>query len=357
MDEREALVWYLKKERHLGKHIAVYGAGGIAEMSAESCFCPAEELEPRYFIDDTPEKHGMLFCGKPIINLEEATSLCENFQILLCLGSARVRNIIEQSLQERSIKGAEWFTLDEYIFARHAREVISVYDMLEDELSKQTYANMILTKMGKAEQCFIHADQYFGIPEFKTKQENEVFVDCGAYIGDTVEQYLEERGNMNQRIFAFEPYEKSFQALTDLVTQLKQKWQISDNRIELIQAGIGDKTGRITAKFQHEEMPDGFSFCGAANDENGTKVYAIDDYFSKQPTSFLKADIQGFEWNMLIGAEKTIKRDHPKLAICMYHTPCDMYRLALKIREFCPDYRFAVRQHGRDISDTVLYAY
>lgn len=39
--------------------------------------------------------------------------------------------------------------------------------------------------------------------------------------------------------------------------------------------------------------------------------------------SFIKADVEGYERELLLGAEETIRRFHPKLSICTYHLPDD----------------------------------
>jgi len=86
-------------------------------------------------------------------------------------------------------------------------------------------------------------------------------------------------------------------------------------------------------------------------------VYAIDDFFKEQQVSFLKADIESFELDMLRGAESVIKRDKPLLAICIYHNASDMFTIPLYIKELCSDYKFKIRQHAYDFAETVLYAY
>ncbi|GHT48154.1 hypothetical protein FACS1894102_0550 [Spirochaetia bacterium] len=86
-------------------------------------------------------------------------------------------------------------------------------------------------------------------------------------------------------------------------------------------------------------------------------IYALDDYFKEQRVSFIKADIESYELDMLHGAQNIIKRDKPLLAICIYHNASDMFTIAKFIKELEPSYKLKVRQHTYTFAETVLYAY
>jgi hypothetical protein len=89
-------------------------------------------------------------------------------------------------------------------------------------------------------------------------------------------------------------------------------------------------------------------------------VTALDSLFADAPDSglptFIKMDIEGAEKEALRGAKGVIKRNKPKLAICAYHKPEDVYVLPQAIMAIRDDYRFALRQHVDGLWDTVLYA-
>jgi hypothetical protein len=56
--------------------------------------------------------------------------------------------------------------------------------------------------------------------------------------------------------------------------------------------------------------------------ENGTEsieTKKIDKHFKNTPVTFIKKDIEGSEKEASIGAEVTIKKNKPKLTICIYH--------------------------------------
>ena len=59
---------------------------------------------------------------------------------------------------------------------------------------------------------------------------------------------------------------------------------------------------------------------------------------------FIKADIEGSERYLLKGAEKTIKKFSPKLAIRTYHLPDDKEVLFNIVKDFNPKYNIVLHK-------------
>jgi hypothetical protein len=98
-------------------------------------------------------------------------------------------------------------------------------------------------------------------------------------------------------------------------------------------------------------------FCGGNITIN---AIALDDFFNgklehEMPT-FIKLDIEGAEREALLGAKNIIAKYKPKLAICAYHKPEDVYELAETIASIRSDYNFVLRQHENGVLETILYA-
>ncbi len=70
----------------------------------------------------------------------------------------------------------------------------------------------------------------------------------------------------------------------------------------------------------------------------------------------IKMDIEGAELEALKGAKKTIQRDKPKLAICIYHKTEDLWEIPLYIKELVSEYCLYIRHQTFGTGDTVLYA-
>lgn len=85
-------------------------------------------------------------------------------------------------------------------------------------------------------------------------------------------------------------------------------------------------------------------------------VINIDAVRECRDATFIKMDIEGAEMEALQGAKETIMRNHPKLAVCIYHSDEDMIRIAQYIHSLVPEYRLYVRHHTKREHETVLYA-
>lgn len=354
---KEQLIQALEKKIDISnKEVLIYGAGNTAVLY-ESCF-QIEEISPVYFIDSNPEKHGKFFQGKKIINIDEVDSLCSDPIVFICSAQDQICRDIRELLKA---KGYDSYSVDEYVFAKNSEKILQIFDMLEDDVSKVTYADIILTRMGRKlqNQELVFPNPYFELHKFAKRNASEVFVDCGAYVGDTIEQYLNAKSGVFGKIYAFEPDEINCNALRCRVERLKREWAVGENRIIIVHGGVGEKKAQLqmrTVQNSSDRLGVGLQM-SSENPDDGVEVYAIDDYFSEVRISFLKADIENFEESMIRGGKEIIKRDKPRIAVCIYHSASDMYRIPLLLKEINGDYKFSIRQHYCDICDTVLYAY
>ena len=86
------------------------------------------------------------------------------------------------------------------------------------------------------------------------------------------------------------------------------------------------------------------------------QMLSIDDAFPEWAPNLIKLDVEGGEYDALLGAAQTLKKYRPGLAISAYHLPSDLWRLGLLISSMQLNYRFFMRAHAYSSFDTVLYA-
>ena len=99
------------------------------------------------------------------------------------------------------------------------------------------------------------------------------------------------------------------------------------------------------------------------SEQKAETSYTVDiisiDSLQIEDVSFIKMDIEGAEKAALTGARSTIQRYAPKLAICLYHSPLDLWEVPLLIRDMVPSYQsFIVRHyHKYSFTETILYVW
>jgi len=186
--------------------------------------------------------------------------------------------------------------------------------------------------------------QYFGL-DFIPYEEDEVYVDAGCYdLGDAFR--LQKFCKHLKRVYAFEPDPKNYR----VCLERKEKGGLSG--IELFPFGTWSEKTDLTfsAKGNTSSKVSG-------SGEASIAVVPIDAMIHPEDrVTFIKMDVEGAELESLKGAENTIRRDRPKLAVCIYHKPEDMVEIPLFIKELVPEYKLYVRMHANEGSETVLYA-
>lgn len=224
------------------------------------------------------------------------------------------------------------------------------YDLLADERSKKIMTAFINACIsGDTEELDkLQSDgQYFN--ELTGNCKKGCFIDCGAYIGDTIETAVTFLGDRLERVIAFEPDGGNLKALSERMKKLN----IKEDRLSLIQKGSYSKEAVL-----HFSSSDSSS---SISDEGDLEILvdSVDNVVDeKDLISFIKMDVEGSEKESLLGAKKTIKKDCPILAVCVYHKPEDLYELTELIKELTEDakYRFYLRYHGPDLRELVFYA-
>ena len=98
-----------------------------------------------------------------------------------------------------------------------------------------------------------------------------------------------------------------------------------------------------------------------SDDPAATKIKAlcIDDLVQQRCLNrldFIKMDIEGAEMHALIGAEKSIRRFCPKLAIAVYHRTQDLWEIPEWLDKLDLGYRFYLRHFTIHQEETVLFA-
>lgn len=279
--------------------IVVFGCG---EMGAKIY----EELGQRItcFCDRNKDKQSEGFCGKRVISLEELVEKKEEYRVII--GSIDYYFEIYKTLQQLGIK----LTVDNSLIVQKWLDVVS----------RQYFEEGIIS-YGK----------------------DEVFVDGGCLNYSSAKRFLEECSSV-KKVYAFEPDRESAKRCKAEAVNTKP------HEHEIIEKGLYSQNTEL----HFRNMGNGCS--GIAEEgECIVKVCTIDKEIH-EPVTFIKMDIEGAELEALKGAAETIKRNHPKLAICVYHKPEDIVEIPKYILELNSEYKLYLRHYSDNAGETVLYA-
>jgi FkbM family methyltransferase len=157
-------------------------------------------------------------------------------------------------------------------------------------------------------------------------KKGDIVIDAGANIGD----FAALSGRKGCITYAFEP-------MPYVVDNYLSKTAGWNPNITICSYALSDKC-------QELNFAVGDTLLNSSGNENSQfKVQAIDlDTFAENnklsSIDFIKADIEGAERHMLMGAKRVLKNFAPKLAICSYHLPDDPQVLRELILDANPDY-------------------
>lgn len=234
----------------------------------------------------------------------------------------------------------------------HQQDFEWLYERLGDYRSKRVLLSILsywlssdYHRIAQIMDKYYH--QYFDFDLIQC-DENEVFVDIGAYIGDTMVDYVKMYGTgCYKRIYCYEIIPANVAYIQKNMELCALKDVVVCNR------GASEKSGILYLS------DDAVSSIGMLSENGAIEIatVAIDEDIA-EPVTFIKMDIEGAEEDALLGCRRKIAENHPKLALAAYHNHKDLWKLARIIHETDPTYRFYLRYYGGALLPTeyVLYA-
>ena len=333
--------------------VYIWGAGNTSVLNHQGMLREKlyEELRLTAFLDRN--NAGTVLNGFPVLSpeiLEQQNP--EDVYVLISTANSWVYSEIARLCREKKIQSC---FLDAVLLKLRKEQFLKTAELL-DEDSKKLYHKLIEYRISFHEDYSdVYAgDSYFGIPAFCKSDHRDVIVDCGAYVGDSAERYL-WRMEQFKKYIAIEPDEANFRAMTKRFQRLNEEWNLPCGKLVAVLGGTDAYSHRIRMETRVGGLGS-IARDDAGADAEEIKFWAI-DVLMPEGFTFLKADIESYEYRMLQGARNSITKYHPRMAICIYHNMLDMFGIAQLIHEIDPAYRLSVRHHSYGFEETVLYAY
>lgn len=284
-----------------------------------------------------------------------------------------------------------WYGYEFFLSAlNNLDRLLEISELFEDEYSQISWLCVLLYRMTLnpfyLEACAVGMgggkytfNAYSINKQFFQFSDQEVYVDGGAFNGDTIEWFLRASGGKFKHIHSFEPSQEHNRLIKDRLRNLQQEYlKPLSTSITLHEAGLWDS--KTTLEFNPSQIVDAFDVnthiqsksahmvdSGIINHiyEEETErsasikvpVVTIDEATNCEAT-FIKFEIEGSELQALHGAKQTIARNRPKMAISIYHKPEDLFTLTDFVINTGQNYKLGFRQHNHLCPDAmVLYCY
>lgn len=348
--------------------VIIFGAGQSGDWVMN--LLRENHIFPKCYCDNYSGKWGTKRQGVDVLSFENAMQ--EYPAAAICVASMWAEEIIEQikkydeSMLERTwnlLTTMCWETTNSLYISQepeflreHKLQFENLFGVLEDDASKTTLEGLLNYRLTRKKtylngiktnsKTYVDDDV---IPRWcMDKIYNGVIIDGGAFDGDTVELFIRSWGSRNPlTIHCWEVEEKNYRIIQEKVGTYKPHrifvhkealWSVRDVQVGIegdTLSGKIDLTSKETASF--------------------IKTGCIDDY-RLENVGFIKLDIEGAEREALKGAECTIKRCRPILAVCAYHLQDDLLVLSDYIRSLGCGYQLVLRHYMSSSGDTILYA-
>lgn len=392
-------------------NVYIFGAGNYGARVFEGMQLHDISDKLSGFIDNDTLKIGKVFCGKSVFKVEDIINQ-DNAIILLpeCpytlqmylqlheIGGVYDKNIIyvyncyEEIVLEKELE-LETIFLNEknrfiifgkgrYNYSYDLKDLVNscggriLFEIKDNYYCDDTLGDLINERNNLFVICFSERDrralinkgvndnriiQFFntdGMLQYfdplitdNYHRENEIFVDGGSLDCTASRNMMLWSGGKLKRIYAFEPGEESFRRCLGTLDYDRELAKITT----VINCALWNDETKLNFEMT-ESLGSSRIRVDECNDKTiVVKTTTIDNITDDDEVTFIKLDIEGAEVEALEGARKAIIKNHPFMAISIYHKASDIIKIPSVIKELDSSYKFYIRCYHEDGIEMVLY--
>jgi FkbM family methyltransferase len=225
------------------------------------------------------------------------------------------------------------------------------FALLSDERSRQELCDQVSWRYWMDPQSLplpANAGEIYFPTDLVKDYDEEVFVDCGAFDGDSIRSFL-RRGRRFSHLYALEPDAQSRVLLSNYIRTLSEQMQ---RKITVWPYAAGDLDGQVS----FAATGDVASKVSAADTGLSIESRRLDSMDWRFAPTYIKMDIEGAEPEALAGAGNLLRNSKPVLAICLYHRLEHLWQIPNLIHSLSPDYSLFLRRYAEDGWEQVCYA-
>ena len=348
-DRANAVAECLKKLKDDGSDVVLYGAGYCGHEAL--CLMDGQGISVRAVCDDF--RAGEKLDGHEIVRLDDVQLTPQTVIFITSGFNKKMKERLKTAGLLPHYREMDFGRYDAEkesaaYFREHKEELETVWSLLSDVRSRENLQNLVNYRISRELYCLAgmeEPNQYFPPKEdFSVSWDGEdVFLDLGAYDGDSLKGFIEYTGGRYKKIIAVEASRKNYEMLVKNTAPLAN--------VKCVNIGVYKEKSQL--RFEVNDAKNSFA------SEAGMAVLdvdSVDHILNGEAVTTIKMDIEGAEYDAILGMEKTLQ-NHPVLMVSIYHKVEDLFRLQLLIEKMCPNvYDYYIRHYSPTVIETVLYA-
>jgi FkbM family methyltransferase len=340
--------------------IVLFGAGRLGKYIATGLV--KSGIRIRAFADNDPRMWGTEVLEFPVLKPEDAVrkyGANSSFAVTIYHGSSARKQL--QGLGCKVVvpfvplcwKYGEAFIpgsgLDYPHLIRDSEEKIrDCFSLLADEASRREFVEQLRFRYCLDSESMtpskLAKQTYFLVPAHK----DEVFADCGALDGDSIQAFIEHSGGDFRHVIGFEPDPHSHKLLASYLASLPEPMR---SRATAFPYAVGSRNEWV-------EFDVTSSAASKMTTGGSAKVECrkLDDVPWPTTPTYIKMDIEGAEPEALAGGGQLLASKLPVLAVCVYHRSQHLWEIPSQIHSISGDYDIFLRRYAEDCWELVCYA-
>lgn len=313
------------------------------------------------FVDDEYYKEGTLFEGVPVLSYTMLKEKYKRVNVIFGNSNYEKKELLKKKecihhvycLFSTSYNVFEKTPLSE--IEQNIDEFQMVYDILEDDKSRMNLLAFLKTRISGNNQYIIDVfdqEMTFFRNDIFVIDADEVFLDVGAFDGDTIRLFLKENKGRYKKIYAVEPDYDNSKRLKQYIENSKIK------EIEISSKGAWNSRGIQYFKSSQEQVSSMVIDRKKENEAgvSGIEVVPLDEMFHySEAVTLLKINYFEGVKEAVEGAKKILQKQEPKLAITVGFDCRNIRYIPTLVRAINPKYKLYLRYNRGMVSGLTLY--
>jgi FkbM family methyltransferase len=345
----------------LGESFVLFGAGRLGRIALGGLRHAG--IEPMAFTDNNPQLWNTSIDRLQVLSPAEAVHQFGRrsaFVVTVYTSGPVKKQLLDLGIEPVSFASLAWaypgvflphgaLGLPHAIYEQ-ADDVRGAISLWADEASRVEYVAQLKWRTlldPSVLPAHLPLEQMYFPDDLVSMSPAEVFVDCGAYDGDSVRAFLKRQEASFSRIMAIEPDPANYRRLQAYLSSLP--------------ADIGSRVTAIPFAVGSCRQVASFDATGTLASAVGTGTLAVecaplDELLEDWVPSYIKMDVEGAESEALRGCRRVIDNHLPVLAVCVYHQPEDLWKIPSFIQSMSGRYRLFLRRYLDECWELVCYA-